>query len=216
MHISPRRPALAGLILASIFALALAPQVAGAQATSPQLELPPSKPGKWRRIGLSWAGSALGAGLATGGAYFAGHEAGKSCRREADGDDFGFCGVNGAGAGFLTVLLAGPTLTTLGSYLPHHALEGQGRWWKGFLGSLLGLGVGFGGVLAAGTASDSDAAVHASVAVGAVVMATVPVLFLEIDHATRGDRGAARHGPRMAASAAPVPGGMVLGVGGRL
>jgi hypothetical protein len=164
-------------------------------------------------------GSAIGTGLGFGAASLAARTASKNCREEPVGEDEvgSWCGLHAGLTGAFTFLLTAPAFATLGSYFTHHSLGGDGRWWMGMLGSGLGLGVGLAGLLIATGTSDSHAAAMGGLTALGVAVATLPVVFLEIDHAHREHAPAARAKRRTwAASATPVAGGVMLGLAGRL
>jgi hypothetical protein len=186
---------------------------------------------KWRRRGHSLLGSGLGTGLGFASAYLAGHMAGSKCRARSlpDAEDPGnSCEMHSVFAGFLMFLFTAPALTSIGADVTHRALGGKGRWWKGVLGTFLGGAIGSAALVGATVGDESRASLIAAISVAGLAMATMPVVLLETDHATRerpslskgptATRSARAHSsaPRLRASALPVAGGLIVGIGGRL
>ncbi|MDB4985017.1 MAG: hypothetical protein JWN04_195, partial [Myxococcaceae bacterium] len=135
-----------------------------------------------RRIAITSTVTLSAAALAIGGGVGAGFGTARRCHAALPTDVIG-CGVGG-GVVLLGVSLGAlPIALTLGSYLPHHGLDGRGKWYAALAGAAVGMGAGLGILSLALDGSDSNAAVLTGSIVGGLVAASVPVLALELSHA---------------------------------
>ncbi len=126
------------------------------------------------------------------------------------------CGISGATALLSVTFATLPVALTLGSYLPHRALGGRGKWWTSLLGAAVGIGGGLGIVSLPASAKDDGAPLIAGVVVGSLLATSMPILALELSHG-RQQRVAPRHARSVLPMASALPsGGAWVGVAGTL
>ena len=170
----------------AVLLLAIAPLVVPREARAAP-DAPAVESSRGSRIALEAASSLAAAGATVGVAIGAGFRSADKCSGE-NGDIAGAwgCSVRGStillGVGLALV----PGALSAGTYLPHRARGGRGRWWTSVLGTVAGLGAGTAALSAAYAVGDESrvSGITGSI-IGGVLALTLPVVAVEWSHSRR-------------------------------